>query len=119
MRLLADYESIGPEERLRRIGRLLCKAAILALARREAEAVGKKIPIIELNVSGQQNPTIPRQLFGRRIRVLWIPTSTKPPEPSSNQLCLGGAVRFVIDRNGERQAAFIPPNNSKADTSAK
>lgn len=34
---LADYESIDPEERMRRIGRLLCKAAILALARRDAE----------------------------------------------------------------------------------
>lgn len=33
---LADYEVIGPEERLRRIG-LLGKAAILALARRDAE----------------------------------------------------------------------------------
>jgi uncharacterized membrane protein len=38
---LADYETITPEERLRRIGRLLCKAAILALARREAGEVSK------------------------------------------------------------------------------
>jgi|GEM_PF-5750910 len=37
MESLADYDVISPEERLRRIGRLLCKAAILALARREAE----------------------------------------------------------------------------------
>lgn len=34
---LADYETLEAEERLRRIGRLLCKAAVLALARREAE----------------------------------------------------------------------------------
>jgi hypothetical protein len=38
---LADYETMGPEERLRRIGRLLCKAAVLALARREAGEVSK------------------------------------------------------------------------------
>lgn len=43
---LADYETITPEERLRRIGRLLCKAAILALARREAEGNGAQIPAI-------------------------------------------------------------------------
>lgn len=35
-----------PEERLQRIGRLLCKAAILALARREAEGDGKQTPAI-------------------------------------------------------------------------
>lgn len=44
---LADYETITPEERLRRIGRLLCKAAILALARRETEGDGTEIPAIE------------------------------------------------------------------------
>jgi hypothetical protein len=38
---LADYETIPPEERLRRIGRLLCKAAVLALARREAGEVSQ------------------------------------------------------------------------------
>ncbi|MFT4175361.1 MAG: hypothetical protein QM627_01785 [Luteolibacter sp.] len=43
---LADYETITPEERLRRIGRLLCKAAILALARREAEGGGTQTPTI-------------------------------------------------------------------------
>jgi hypothetical protein len=43
---LADYETMGPEERLRRIGRLLCKAAILALARREAEGDGMQTPAI-------------------------------------------------------------------------
>ena len=43
---LADYETIPPEERLRRIGRLLCKAAVLALARREAGETGMKAPAI-------------------------------------------------------------------------
>jgi len=43
---LADYETIPPEERLRRIGHLLCKAAVLALARREAEGDGVQIPAI-------------------------------------------------------------------------
>lgn len=46
---LADYETISPEERLRRIGRLLCKAAILALARREAEGDGKQTPVVSAN----------------------------------------------------------------------
>ncbi len=43
---LAHYETITPEERLRRIGRLLCKAAILSLARREVEENGKQTPAI-------------------------------------------------------------------------
>lgn len=46
---LADYETIPPEERLRRIGRLLCKAAVLALARREAEGIGMQAPAIAAN----------------------------------------------------------------------
>ena len=37
-------------------------------------------------VSGQQNPTIRRRLFGRRMLALWKPTSTKPPASSSNPI---------------------------------
>jgi uncharacterized membrane protein len=54
---LANYETIPPEERLRRIGRLLCKAAILALARREAEETGKQTPAIPTSYPSAETGT--------------------------------------------------------------
>ena len=39
-----------------------------------------------LTVSGQQNPTIWRRLFSRRMPALWKPTSTTQPASSSNPI---------------------------------
>lgn len=50
---VTDYETIAPEERLRRIGRLFCKAAILAIARRDAESCETDKPSAVASNSGK------------------------------------------------------------------
>ncbi len=50
---VTDYETIAPEERLRRIGRLFCKAAILAVARRDAESREADEPSVVASQCGE------------------------------------------------------------------